>query len=269
MPGGTEKGAPSLSPEQEARLYRTVLSAAPKRRCAGHCLLIMANTTMGFGELRHLRRRDIVEIDGTLQVHVNEGAKNEFRSRFIPLNAVALQSMQWLLDRWAKLGGSHPDHYLLPHHATRTDDQRQASGHQRHTPPDFTTPVGHMYRAARAILRDAGLIGIVPYDMRSHAITKLLSDPDVSPQVSQEIAGHVDERMQRRYSRQQFDTKRKAVDAMCRTFIPVSTANAAVSMGSQAETPQTLPAATLGEALRDIQEKFRVTPDQLREALSG
>jgi hypothetical protein len=28
----------------------------PRRRLAGHCLIALANTSMGFGELRHIRR---------------------------------------------------------------------------------------------------------------------------------------------------------------------------------------------------------------------
>jgi hypothetical protein len=36
----------------------------------------------------------------------------------------------------------------------------------------------------------------------------------VSPQVSKEIAGHISQAMQNRYSIQQFDTKKAALDAL-------------------------------------------------------
>jgi hypothetical protein len=55
--------------------------------------------------------------------------------------------------------------------------------------------------------------------MRSHAITKLLSDPSVSDQVYTEIVGHVGNAMKRRYSKQRMEKKRGAMDAMCRTQI--------------------------------------------------
>jgi len=44
--------------------------------------------------------------------------------------------------------------------------------------------------------------------------TKLLSNPDVSPQVSREIAGHISQAMQSRYSIQLFNTKKAALDAL-------------------------------------------------------
>ena len=50
-------------------------------------------------------------------------------------------------------------------------------------------PMGHIYRAARGILKDAGLDHLDPYDMRSHAITKLLSNPEVSDQVYTRLWG--------------------------------------------------------------------------------
>jgi hypothetical protein len=55
--------------------------------------------------------------------------------------------------------------------------------------------------------------------MRSHAITKLLSDPNVSDQMYTEIVGHVGNAMKRRYSKQRMEKKRGAMDAMCRTQI--------------------------------------------------
>ena len=79
--------------------------------------------------------------------------------------------------------------------------------------------MAHIYRAARGILKDAGLPHLDPYDMRSHAITKLLSNPEVSDQMYTEIVGHVGNAMKRRYSKQRMEKKRGAMDAMCRTQI--------------------------------------------------
>ncbi len=76
-------------------------------------MLIMLSTTMGFGELRQLRRRDVDMERGC--VTVREGAKNSYRQRTIPLNDVALESMTWILERWKKIGGSDDEHYILPH----------------------------------------------------------------------------------------------------------------------------------------------------------
>jgi len=53
---------------------------------------------MGFGELRHVRRRDV---DMRRKcVLVRDGAKNDYRDRTIPMNQAAYDSMCWILDRW-------------------------------------------------------------------------------------------------------------------------------------------------------------------------
>lgn len=204
MPLPKTKVRQNMSEEEERRLMIVALER-PKRRMAGHCLLIMANTTMGFGELRHLTRGDVHLDEDPAFVEVNGGTKNDYRRRIIPLNFVALRSMRWIVKRWQTLGGTNPAGYILPHRA------RTCGG-----PPDFTEPMGHIYRAARGILKEAGLDHLDPYDMRSHAITKLLSNPNVSEQVYEEIAGHVSKRMRQRYSRQRLETKSAAVNAMCK-----------------------------------------------------
>jgi hypothetical protein len=59
------------------------------------------------------------------------------------------------------------------------------------------------------------------YDCRVQAITKLLSSPQVSPQASREIAGHISQEMQNRYSIQTFSTKKAAVDTLDAPPTPV------------------------------------------------
>jgi hypothetical protein len=173
---------------------------------------------MGFGELRHLRRQDVFLTEDPPFVEVNGGTKNDFRIRSIPLNFLALRSMRFIMKRWEDMGGSEPEHYILPHHARRTAQEKAQPGHAG-AGPIFTEPMAHIYRAARGILKDAGLDHLDPYDMRSHAITKLLSDPNVSDQMYTEIVGHVGNAMKRRYSKQRMEKKRGAMDAMCRMQI--------------------------------------------------
>ena len=117
----------------------------------------------------------------------------------IPLNFLALRSMRWIVKRWENLGGTAADQYILPHHARRTTEEKSQRGHAG-AGPIFTEPMGHIYRAARESSTDAGLGHLDPYDMRSHAITKLLSNPEVSDQMYTEIVGHVGNAMKRRYS---------------------------------------------------------------------
>jgi integrase len=190
----------SLSKEDEERL-KTVAFSKPKWQLAAHCMTIMISTTMGFGELRHVRRRD-VDLRRKC-VTVRDGAKNETRARTIPLNSTALASITWILKRWEKLGGHSEEHYILPHRP------RSQKG-----PWIFYEPMSAITSAFNRIRKEAGLPKFRVYDCRVQAITKLLSNPMVSPQVSREIAGHISQVMQDRYSIQQFDTKKAALDAL-------------------------------------------------------
>ncbi len=113
-----------------------------------------------------------------------------------------MHSFKFLIERWKKAGGTKADQYLLYHRAQR-----------RHAEIDFYQPQGHIYRASREIFKEAGLAHLDPYDMRSHAITKLLSNPKLSDQTAQEIAGHISKKMQNRYSKQRLETKKNALDA--------------------------------------------------------
>ncbi len=53
------------------------------------------------------------------------------------------------------------------------------------------------------------------YDLpRAGTHEDLMRDPKVSPQVAKEIAGHISQAMQSKYSIQLLDTKRAALDAL-------------------------------------------------------
>ncbi|HVW77976.1 MAG TPA: tyrosine-type recombinase/integrase [Alloacidobacterium sp.] len=216
LPVPKKKVRQNMSEEEERRLVAVALdSSRPRRLLAGHCLIVMANTSMGFGELRNLRREDVLLNEDQPFVTVNGGTKNDYRIRTIPLNFLALRSMRWIVKRWDKLGGTEPEQYILPHHARRPEGQQKAKGHKRTEPPIFTEPMGHIYRAARGILKEAGLSHLDPYDMRSHFITKLAADPDVSDQLYKEIVGHCDLRMRGRYSKQRLGKKAEALSRLC------------------------------------------------------
>ncbi len=200
------RGGHSISAEEE-RILREVAFSRPKWRLAAHCMLVMLSTTMGFGELRHIRRRDVDLKKRSLLVR--DGAKNFYRDRTIPMNAAAYDSMCWILERWEQLGGSQDSDFVLPHRP------RSFKG-----PWIFTEPMGSIRTAFTAIRKHAGLPQFRIYDCRVQAITKLLSNPKVSPQVSREIAGHISQAMQDHYSIQQHDTKLAALEALEHPTVP-------------------------------------------------
>jgi integrase len=194
------RGGHALKEEDEKAL-REIAFSRPKWRLAAHCMIVMLSTTLGFGELRKLRRRDVDLRDRVLTVI--DGAKNEYRDRTIPLNRAAYDSILWIIERWEGLGGNNPAQFILPHRP-RGKGQKWV----------LTEPMVSIATAFKNIRKKAGLPYFRVHDCRVQAITKLLSSPSVSPQVSKEIAGHISQAMQDRYSFQQYDTKLAALDAL-------------------------------------------------------
>lgn len=202
----------SMTEEEERRLLAVALDGSkPRRLLAGHCLMVMCNTGMGFGELSHLRRADVFLAEQKPFVTVNEGLKNDYRMRTIPLNWIALRSMRWILRRWEDLGGVGKDQYILPHAARRAPEDRD---HKRKSQPIFDEPMKTMWNAARKILNEAGLAEFDPYDMRSHFGTKIMQDPDLSDKDIGDLFGHSDSATRRRYFAPGMKKKVAAVDKL-------------------------------------------------------
>ena len=192
----------ALAPDEESKLFR-IAASNPRWKLAYWCSLLTANTTAGPAEIRHLRLRD-VSLDPP-QIHINEGVKNEYRVRMIPLNEPAEWALRQLLARAKELGCVEPDHYLLPHRA-----RNGGRGF------DSNRPISS-WRGAWDKLREAAdMPHLRMYDLRHHAITRLLEDEDVSERTVIEIAGHVSRAMLERYSHIRMRTKRQAVDALAK-----------------------------------------------------
>jgi len=187
----------ALDPEEEERLFRTA-AENPRWRVAFCAALTTANTTVGPGEIRLLRLKDVSLKDRML--HVREGAKNRFRIRSVPLNDDALWAVNELMKRAQQMGATEPEHYLLPHRA-----------HTSGSAPDPTRPMGSWKKAWYALRNAAALPGLRAYDLRHHAITCLLENPQVSEQTIKDIAGHVSKNMLERYSHIRLKAKRDAL----------------------------------------------------------
>lgn len=171
----------ALSPEEERHLFE-VARSRPRWMTAYCCALISRNTTAGPGEIRHLRLRDIDLQSAVL--HIEEGVKNSFRRRPVPLNADAAKAVRYLLDRAQRLGSTQSEHYLLPHRA-----------HRMGAAPDPTRPMGSWKKAHYAMCEEAGkrfprLLRMRLYDYRHTACTNLLEDPSVSFTTIEHMMGH-------------------------------------------------------------------------------
>jgi integrase len=195
----------ALSPEDEERLFR-VASSNPRWKVAYLCSVLSANTTAGPAEIRHLRLRD-VDLAAKPQptIAIVEGVKNEYRARSIPLNGAAAAAVTELLARARRNGSSQPDHYLLPH--------RARNGSQGWDP---TKPITSWRGAWDKLRETAGLPNLRRYDLRHHAITKLLEDEQISERTVIDLAGHVSRQMLQRYSHIRTKSKVDAVNRLNR-----------------------------------------------------
>lgn len=193
----------ALEPDQERRLWEAAKSRG-RWRVAYCCSLITANTTAGPGEVRNLRLKDVHLDANPPAIYVREGAKNQYRERTLPLNENALWAVKQLLELAKAKGATGPDHYLLP--------RRGKSGQ----PPDPTRPMGSWKKAWYSLTQAAGLKGLRRYDLRHHAISKLLERSDVSDETVRALAGHVSHKMMEHYSHIRLERKTAAVNTLSR-----------------------------------------------------
>jgi integrase len=194
----SERGR-ALSEEQRARLLR-IASSNPNWEAVYLFAVISVNTSAGPKETYTLRLKD-VDIEKAIIRIQPEGAKNPHRIRTIPLNDEALLGVKMAIERANRLGSVQPDHYLFPFRINRSlyDPTR----HQSH------------FNKTWSVLRDkAQLPGFRMYDLRHHAITSMLENPDISEETVEDIAGHVSRKMKKRYSHIRMEYKRAAVEAM-------------------------------------------------------
>jgi integrase len=186
----------ALEPAQEERLF-TIADTSPRWKIAYWCSILSATTTAGPKEISHLHLND-VELgerpgapSGTLRIR--DGLKNGYRERVLPLNSSSQWAVGQILKRYFKLCKKlrlepDPEHYILP-------------GRKWRRPFDPWRPMGSWKKAWGSLRKAAGLPDIRMYDLRHHAITKLLEDPEVSEQTIEEMAGHaLSSRMKKRYS---------------------------------------------------------------------
>lgn len=165
-----------------------------------HCLRIEYRTGTGFGELRKLRRKHVDLVKGI--IHIIEGAKNSgVRLRPVPLIPSALESMQWIIDRWEAKGGSDPESYILFH---RTKG--------------FHSPMGSIHRSFVAIRAEwvrqspNAKTDTRQCDARTSTACLLLQNPKLSlPTIHKTLGWMPSSRMRDRYNRVELDAKREVL----------------------------------------------------------
>ena len=214
------KGGPgrAINEEEERRLLRAGASN-PQYISAYLFALISLNTTMGPGEIKSLRRKDIDLEKKAVSVNP-QAAKNAGRARTIELNEIALGACKELLDVAEKRGSVLPDHYVFPFRDKRT--------HKYH--PD--RPCLTFRKGWEVMLACAGIENLRMYDLRHTAITRLCENPEVSEETIESIAGHVTHQMKKRYSHVRTEARRAALAGLVPQRLDRAHSPAAVSGNS-------------------------------------
>lgn len=177
-----------LSPEEEERLI-LVAATNPRWKVCYLGSLLQINTTAGRGEIRHIKVKNIDLHNRVLSIE--EGTKNDFRMREYPMTDTIFWICGQFLKRYYRICRRlkiepSPDHYVLP-------------GRKRGGPYDPTRPMGSWKRAWAALTEKADLKGFWMNELRHHSANKLMEDPQVSDQTTEEIMGHGTKRMKNTY----------------------------------------------------------------------
>lgn len=199
LPLPKEKRGRALRDEERATLLR-IASSNPNWEAAYLFAIISVNTSAGPKETAALRLKDI-DLQQNIILIQPGGAKNVHRIRRIPMNEESLPAVKLAMARARRLGSVDPEHYLFPFRINRAkfDPVRRQT--------TFKT-------AWKKLIVAAGLPGFRMYDLRHHAITVLLENPEVSDETAEAIAGHISREMKKQYSHIRIEARRAAVEAL-------------------------------------------------------
>jgi len=187
----------ALSPDEQHR-WLHVAGSRHAWRVVYWYSLVGFQTTASSNEIRAARLGDIDLQAGVIQIR-NEGAKNKYRVRSIPLMTPELvAALEGLMGRAEDLGANGPHCYLFPRHIGfgNYDPLRPMS-------------VWGLRKAWDEVRGATGLAAFTPYDTRHTALTRL-AEAGVPVQVAMSFAGHMSPRMQQRYIAISMASKRNA-----------------------------------------------------------
>jgi integrase len=185
------------------------------------CALICINSTANPKEAFTLRLRDIDMKERKIAIH-SGGAKNVHRIRPIPMNDELEAACKEALARAQSMGSFLPDHYVFPfriHSALHDPTRHQTT---------FKTGWNKIKTESRKYGLD--IAGLRLEDMRHHAITALLEDPNVSEETAESLAGHIGKKTKKFYSHVRIEAQRKAVEGAL-SYPPKKPAISEVSTG--------------------------------------
>jgi integrase len=191
--------------EEEEEYFFSILKKTrdPQVKYALWVAATTVNTSASGIELRTLRMKDVElkPLGETSMVHISRG-KNDQRLRSVTLDDAARYALSNLKARAIELGSCEDDHYLIPFRVKRNLY-------------DPTRPATRSFlRKAWDKLREAsGFADLSPHMLRHLCLTKLF-EQDNDLMVVRSIAGHVTEKMAKRYCHIRRKRMKKAVDSI-------------------------------------------------------
>ena len=187
MPKDYEAPGRALTDAEEAKLERIFKAAAdhPKWKTAALATLLSMKSGAGPGEILSLSLKD-VGLDPPHITIPRRGAKRVSRERHLDLNGTATWALERLIKRAIEeCKCTLPEHYLIP---------RRNRDHSY----DPTQPA-QGYRAGLRELLAIAEVKVRCYDFRHHAVSRALSNPQVSLEAARSYFGWMSPKMVQRY----------------------------------------------------------------------
>jgi integrase len=188
----------ALSPEEQERFLK-VAAGREEFQFVLHYTVAALQTCASTNELRTLRLGDVALQYGMITIR-DEGAKNKYRKRTIPLeSSEVIWAFERLVERAASLGSASPHHYLFPF--------RESPKRFNPLKPMSDSGLKKQWDAVRIA---ADLKWLRPYDLRHTAITRM-AENGVPIAIIMAFAGHMSLKMQQHYTTISMMAKRKAM----------------------------------------------------------
>lgn len=197
-----EKSKRGIALTQEQRECVLVCAASnPRWWVAYLCTLLLANVPSGCGEIRKVKVGD-VDLKNKV-FRIDEGAKNNYRNRRIPMTETIFWIFSQLTDRYLKICERQnetpaPGHYILPflQTAARRGKTVVAQGMQSY---DLNRPMAGYRRAWDSLREKAGVPNMRIYDWRHTKATEFMEDPETSDHTIEELMGQGTKAMKEQY----------------------------------------------------------------------
>jgi integrase len=199
----------ALTEEEEQCLLKTAVMR-PEWETAYLAAILCLNTTARGCELKGLQWCDVDLFARTLTIRTSKTKAGE---RVIPLTDVAISALARLRRRAEGFGAVEPSHFVFAAFIPKFTFSGKKVIDYNVTGFDPTRHVKSWRSAWRTLTKKAGLPGFRFHDLRHCAITQL-SENGASDSTILAIAGHISQRMLKRYSHVRMKAMRQAIEAL-------------------------------------------------------